>query len=226
MTNNCLFPILYADVLPKSKNPVVEQVFLIHQDGRLISYASFEKYEHFDEDIVGGMLTAVMNYILYAFGKIEERTDISEYKFGFGGRRLILETGEHLFIAIVVLGMENKSLLAKTKDIVRDIEKRYESAFGNWRGDLDDFAGVDELILTLLPHEGLSEEERMAIQKEGIREKVFEIWSSKYLPLLQKGLMPKTHLWNNLRLDLNSDLKKGPIRELKGEGSSDHKNND
>jgi hypothetical protein len=114
----------------------------------------------------------------------------------------------------------------KTKDVVKDIEKRYESAFGNWRGELDDFAGVDELILALLPQEGLSEEERMAIQKEGIREKVFEIWSSKYLPLLQKGLMPKAHLWDNLRLDLNSDFKKDSTRELKGERSPAHKDND
>jgi hypothetical protein len=122
--------------------------------------------------------------------------------------------------------MENKSLITKTKDIVKDIEKRYESVIGNWCGDLDDFIGVDEFIITLLPKEGLSEEERMAIQKDGIHEKVFEIWSSKYLPLLQQGLIPKTHLWKNLRLDLNSNLKKRVTRELKGEQSPDHENND
>jgi hypothetical protein len=218
---------MYADVLPKSKSPVVEQVFLIHQDGRLISYVAFEKYEYFDEDIVGGMLTAIMNYILYAFGEIGEgKTNISECKLGFGGRRLVVEMGEHLFITIVVLGMENKSLLTKTKEVVKDIEKRYESVIDNWCGVLDDFTGVDELIMTLLPEESLSEEERIAIHKEGIREKVFEIWSSKYLPLLQKGLMPKAHLWDNLRLDLNSDFKKGAARELKGERSPAHKDND
>ncbi len=227
MINNYLFPILYANIMPKSKSPVVEQVFLIHRDGRLISYATFEKYEYFDEDIVGGMLTAIMNYILFVFGNIQEgQTNISECKLGFGDRRLILEMGEHLYIVIVVFGMENKSLITKTKDIIEDIEKRYESVIGDWHGELDEFTGVDELILTLLPQECLSDEEMIATQKNGVREKVFEIWSSKYLPLLQKGLMPKAHLWNNLRLELNSDFKKGVTTGLKGEQSPDHEKND
>jgi hypothetical protein len=173
------------------------------------------------------MMTAIMNYILYALGNIEDgQTDISECKLGFGGRRLILEMGDHVFIAIVVFGIENKPLITKTKDIIKDIEKRYESAIRNWCGELDDFTGVDELIFTLLPQECLSDEEMMVIQKDGIHEKVFEIWSTKYLPLIQKGLIPKAHLWNNLRLDLNFDFKKGTTRELKGEEGSELINNE
>jgi hypothetical protein len=196
--------------MPKTRSPVVEQVFMIYQDGRLISYASIKEDEHFDEDIVGSMLTAVMNYILYAFGKIEEgSTGIGEYRFGFGDRRLILEMGEHFFIAMVVLGMEDKSVIAKTKAIIQDIEEKYGSVLDDWQGEINDFKGIEEIIITLLPFDDLSEEERKAIWKEGIREKVFELWSTKYLSLLQKHLIPKAHLWKNLKWELKVDYKKG-----------------
>jgi hypothetical protein len=68
MTSVYFYPILYTNVIPKIKIPIVEQVFLIYRDGRLISYASINTDEHFDEDIVGGMLTAVMKLISYTFG--------------------------------------------------------------------------------------------------------------------------------------------------------------
>jgi hypothetical protein len=208
----------------KKKSPVVEQVFLIYKDGRLISYASLKEDEHFDEDIVGSMLTAVVNLVLYAFGKMEEgKANIGEYKFGFGERRLILEMGEHFFIAMVILGTENKSMFAKAEAIVRDIEERYESVVGNWAGDLDDFTGVDEIIVTLLSLEDLSELERMAIWKEGIRDKVFELWSSKYLHLLQKGLIPKAHLWKNLNMKLEIDDEKKPGKKIEERESAEAK---
>jgi hypothetical protein len=196
--------------MPKTRSPFVEQVFLIYQDGRLISYASIKEDEHFDEDIVGSMLTAVMNYILYAFGRMDEgSTGIGEYRFGFGERRLILEMGEHFFIAMVVLGREDKSMIAKTKAIVQDIEEKYGSVLDDWQGEINSFKGIDEIIVTLLPLDDLSEAERKAISKEGIREKVFELWSTKYLQFLQKGLIPKSHLWKNLKWELNPDNKKG-----------------
>lgn len=196
--------------MPKTRSPFVEQVFLVYQDGRLISYASIKEDEHFDEDIVGSMLTAVMNYILYAFGRMDEgSTGIGEYRFGFGERRLVLEMGEHFFIAMVVLGREDKSMIAKTKAIVQDIEEKYGSVLDDWQGEINGFKGIDEIIVTLLPLDDLSEAERKAISKEGIREKVFELWSTKYLQLLQKALIPKSHLWKNLKWELNPDNKKG-----------------
>jgi hypothetical protein len=219
-----LFPLIYINIMPKAKTPIIEQIFLIYRDGRLISYATINTEEHYDEDIVGGMLTAVMKLISYAFGEMDEDiTSIDEYKFGFGERSLLLEMGEDFFIAIVVLGTEYESLLVKTRAIVQDIERQFESVLDDWPGELNDFEGVDEIITSLLPMDDLSESERKAVLKGGIRNRVFKLWSSKYAQLLQKSLMPKTSLWQNLNLQLNSDFKKGHHKKSNKEGSSGNK---
>jgi hypothetical protein len=211
-------------VIHRKKSPVVEQVFLIYKDGRLISYASLKGEECIDEDIVGGMLTAVMNLILFAFEKKKGgKEDIGLYKFEFGGRRLILETGKHFFIAIVLLGLENKSLLTKSEVIVRDIEEKYGPVLGEWCGDMNDFRGVDEIIITLLPLEDLSKAERKAIAEEENRKKIFELWSKIQLSIMQEGLIPRPRTWKNLRMKLVIDDEKEPGKNVKKRESSEAK---
>jgi hypothetical protein len=195
-----LIPILFVNLMHKKKSPTVEQVFLIYEDGRLISYASFKEAECLDEDLVGGMLTAVKSLFFEVFVKKEEgQEDIDLYKFEFGERMMILETGKHFFIAIVLLGRENKSLLSKSRAIVHDIEEKYGSVLSEWDGFGDDFKGVDEIILTLLPLDKLSETERKAIVEGEKRKKIFELWSKMWHSLSQDGLIPKPHTWKNLK---------------------------
>jgi hypothetical protein len=197
-------------VIHKKKDPIVEQVFLIYKDGRLISYASLKGEECIDEDIVGSMLTAVMNLVVYVFDKKEEgKKDISLYKFEFGRRRLILKIGKHFFIAIVLLGMEDKSLLSKSEAIVRDIEEKYGPVLGEWRGDIDVFRGADEIILKLLPLNKLSEAQRKAIGEEENRKKIFELWSRMHLSMIQDKLIPKPGTWKNLKMKLDINDEKG-----------------
>lgn len=209
MTLYCLIPILFVNVMHKKKRPVVEQVFLIYGDGRLISHVSLKGEEHLDEDIVGGMLTAVKNLLFEVFVRKENGEEaIGLYKFEFGERRVILEMGKHFYMAIVLLGMDNKSLLAKSEAIVQDIEKKYGSVLDEWQGNLGDFKGVDEIISTLLPLDRLSEAERKAIEEEGKRKKIFELWSKMHDSIMQEGLIPKAHIWKNLKWELNIDDKK------------------
>jgi hypothetical protein len=213
--------------MPNTKCPVVEQVFLVYRDGRLISYASINTDEHFDEDIVGGMLTAVMKLISYSFGEMDEDvTNIDKFKFGFGGRSLLLEMGENFVIAIVILGEDYEPLLAKTRVVVRDIEKKYGSVLDDWPGELDDFNGVDDIIIRLLSLDDFSEAAREAVRKGGIKEKVFTIWSRKYADLIHKSVIPGSRILRNMKLDFKFDYKKKPAQESKEEASSEQKDND
>jgi hypothetical protein len=142
----------------------------------------------------------------------EDMTNIDEFKFGFGGRSLLLEMGENFFIAIVILGEDYEPLLAKTRVVVRDIEKKYGAVLDDWPGELDDFNGVDEIILRLLSLDDLSESAMEAVKKGGIKEKVFKLWSIKYADLIQKSVMPGSRVLRNLRLD----LKRRSINGTKG----------
>jgi hypothetical protein len=216
-----LAPILSVNILSK-KSPVVEQVFLIYEDGRLISHASIKGDEDYDEDIVGGMLTGVKNLLFEVFVRKEKgKEDIGLYKFEFGERRLILKTGNHFFLAIVLLGMENKSLLSNTETAMQDIEKRYGPSLREWSGDKEDVPGIDETILKLLPLDELSEEERRAITEGGMGRMIFELWSKIQHSLAQENLIPKPGTWKNLNWKLNSDSDRGYGKEVKEEGQSE-----
>jgi hypothetical protein len=159
------------------KNPLVEQVFLIHEDGRLISYASLKRDEHQDEEIVSGMLTAVKDLLTVVFVKKKAKDDVGPYKFELGERNIILKMGEHFYIAIVIKGKENDHLLDKFDSIMRDIEEKYSDVFDHWSGEMKEAERVNEIIMKLLPLEDLTEEERESIKDKGILKKVRDMWS-------------------------------------------------
>lgn len=172
-----LTPILLVNIMHKFKTPIVEQVFLILEDGRLISYAALKMDDSQDEDIVSGMLTAVKNLLTEVFLKKEVKGKGGLYKFQLGERNVILRMEKQFYIAIVIKGEENKALLDKSEAIVREIQERYGDVLYNWTGEMKDVEGVDEIIMRMLPLEELSETEKETIKDKGLLKKVVEMWS-------------------------------------------------
>jgi hypothetical protein len=196
-----------ADSNEKSRNngqPQVEQVFLIYEDGRLIAYVSLGREKDYDKDILGGMLTGVMNLLSTVFvNKEAGEKDIQKYKFELGERSIILDMGEHFFIAMILTGREDEELRLKSRRVVGDIESKYGSVLEEWSGGMKDFAGAEEHIMSLLPLEELPEEGLEAIIEEEQREEIFEMWSTKLVSLMQAGFIPKSQTLTKLNLKLN-----------------------
>jgi hypothetical protein len=141
--------------------PQVERVFLIHEHSILITHQSVGKDHELDEDILSGMLAGVKNLISDAFGR-EEGSDVQEdlRKLEFGDRNILLERGNHFFIAVVFSGRANKELAARIKSVVNEIEERYTNELKGWEGYTDAFEGIDEIIATLLPKDQSNEEDK------------------------------------------------------------------
>lgn len=176
-----MIPVNLINLINKKKSPIVEQVFLIHRDGRLISYTSLKGGEYLDEDIVGGMLTAVMDLLTNAFvRKGEIKKEIGFYKFEFGEKHIILDNGNNFFIALVLTGKVNEALLKKVEATIQKIEETYGDIFIDWKGGMSDFKGIDEIIMGLMPLEELSEEERVTIKDKGILKKAQDLWAKMY----------------------------------------------
>jgi hypothetical protein len=172
-----LTSLLHINGMHKLKSPIVEQVFLIQEDGRLISYASLNIDENQDEEIVSGMLTAVKNLLTVVFVKKDANEDVGPFKFELGERNVILKMGKHFYIAIVIKGKENDPLLERFDSVVHDIQKIYGDVLYNWSGETKEVEGVNEIIMKLLPLEDLTEEERETIQDKGLFKKVMDMWS-------------------------------------------------
>ncbi|UCF07174.1 MAG: hypothetical protein JSW28_05830 [Thermoplasmata archaeon] len=175
-----LFFLLIVNIISKVKSPMVEQVFLIHEDGRLISYASLKRDEHQDKDVVGAMLTAVKDLLSIVIEKKEAKGDGGPYKFILGEKNVILRMGQSFFIALVIKGEENKALLDKADAVIREIQEKYGGIFYKWPGEMTDFEGAHEIIIRLLPLEELSEAEKETIKDKGWLKKVLDLWSMMY----------------------------------------------
>ncbi|UCF08630.1 MAG: roadblock/LC7 domain-containing protein [Thermoplasmata archaeon] len=200
---------LYVNFVHKKKEPVVEQVFLIYEDGRLIAHSSLGREKEIDEDILSGMLTGVMNLLSTVFiNKEKGDKDVEQYKFELGERTVILDMGNKFFLAIVLLGRENKTLLTKSKAVIRDIEDKYDDKLERWEGKMRDFEGAHEIITSLLSLEKIPEAEREVIKDEGMTKKVFELWSTKYVKFIEESLMPKARTWQSLKWTLKDGLEK------------------
>ena len=125
----------------------VEQIFLIHRaSGLLLRHVSIDPAATQDSDLVSGMLTAVRDFAADAFGRrAGEQLDVIEY----GGRRILIEAAEDVYLAVVVDGVEPAGFRAAMRERVIDIENSYHAILRNYEGDATPFAAVDAQLTSL-----------------------------------------------------------------------------
>jgi hypothetical protein len=100
------------------------------------------------------------NLISDAFGGQEEgevKEDLR--KLEFGDRNILLEKGNHFFLAVVFTGRANKDLVSRIKSVIKEIEDTYTDELVGWEGYTDAFEGIDEIIASLLPQVKIEKEE-------------------------------------------------------------------
>ena len=67
----------------------------------------------------------------------------------YGGRRILIEAAEDIYLAVVVDGVEPSGFRAEMRDRVIDIENRYYGLLRNYEGDATPFAAVDSELISL-----------------------------------------------------------------------------
>ncbi len=126
---------------------LVEDVFLIHLDGRLIAHESRKFRQEIDEDIFSGMLTVVQDFIKDSF---RQRTATGIKRLDFGQSKILIERSQHCFLTSVVLGSEPALLPLYMAEVLREVERKFGDILGNWTGMLHELPGVDEVIRKLV----------------------------------------------------------------------------
>jgi hypothetical protein len=187
-----LLMILAGAVMVKKwkQRPFIEEVFFISENGRLISHASVYNDEEVDEDILSGMLTGVKDLITDAFVKEDEaKEEKGLHKLEFGESNIMLEKGNHFFMALVFKGVENKKMFSKIKSAISKIEERYGDVLEDWDGDMDAFKGADEIIYGLLSPELLEENKKETTKERDpdSDEKIIDKWSSAMVGAIDEG---------------------------------------
>ena len=121
----------------------VHNLFLLSKSGIVISNLSANEVEDTDADILGGMFTAVKNFMEDAFSA---RSDSSLNDIQFGNFHITFASGAYSELAVVYTGIINQAAEEAIADTLIAFEFEYTSVLENWDGDHSKLANSSDYL--------------------------------------------------------------------------------
>ena len=201
----------------------INDVFLIYIDGRLIKSVSFSSSirEEIDEDILGGMLTAVKSFVGDSFK--EESGGLKTLQYG--KMTIFLERGVTMYLALVFRGPSPDDLRKRMRTTLIELWKKYKDSLKVWDGSYD---GLDNIGEDLAKNFGFGNVIWEVDGEEGIPDEDDDYQPPKFTGDIlteepEEGEMPRVvttadvstpvgcyHLYNMLLAKKGSDIRIGP----------------
>jgi hypothetical protein len=135
----------------------IEDVFLIYNDGTLISHKTIRKVDTIDdEDILSGMLTALQDFVREGLSSnLSGKTTYSKHQLKdlkhmknmnewqiqqlqLGEHNILIERGKYIYLAVIFNGRAGWNLSFKIKHILSDIENGHSDLLRDWGGNMKD----------------------------------------------------------------------------------------
>jgi hypothetical protein len=123
----------------------IVNMFLVHKDGRLVTTYTSGEVRTKDSYSVTGMLTTIQDFVGDA---LENKGSLKTLEHG--RLRIIIETGEMLYIAVVLAGEVPEGLRAEMKKVLREIETDHGERFRTWDGSLSELEDIKKSISQVL----------------------------------------------------------------------------
>ena len=127
----------------------VQDVFVIHSSGILVSHAGRDvapRPGSPDEDVMAGMLTAIMNFARISFAEASH-----ELKgFDLGSKKVVIERGGRIILAVVFLGREPVSIGDEMRAFVSRAERKFGALLDSWNGSMEEVGGIRAMTARLL----------------------------------------------------------------------------
>jgi hypothetical protein len=122
---------------PVEKDFIIEDVFLVYKDGRLIHHDTRRLRPEVDDQTLGGMFTAIQEFIGQSFPS-EDGTKGQIKEIMYEDNRIILEHGKHVYLAVVVSAMKDtKALHKRMAKLMKAIEEECAVNLIGWDGNLE-----------------------------------------------------------------------------------------
>lgn len=125
---------------------IIDEVFLMYRDGRLIKHFTRRLKPDVDQDILSGMLTAVQEFVKDTFRGEEGELD----QMKFGRFQVLIGRGRFITIATVVIGEEVEPFRPQIAKTVDDIEADYEVLLRDWDGDIGELTVLGRYVNDLI----------------------------------------------------------------------------
>jgi len=135
--------------LDKDRTFVVEEIYVVYNDGRLMCHKARAERTSVDTDLFGGMFTAIQQFIHDSMGGVAG-TGTQVGRLDYGENRILVERGNHIFLATIIFGEEQESLREAMRDVINRIEGSYAGVIERWSGDQTLIKGVGAFITPLI----------------------------------------------------------------------------
>jgi len=133
----------------------VKEIYLMNANGLVIAHAgAHDEFGEIDKDMVGGMLTAIQNFVREAFHASEME---SLKSLSMGRLRVLIEAKGDMVIAVLFTGHEARELRKGIVGILHELEREHAQTIREWRGDKRSVAGIqkwlESIFLEMAKHE-------------------------------------------------------------------------
>lgn len=134
----------------------IQELFLIHREsGLLLAHLHPGKAQVSDSDLIGGMLTAIRDFVQDSFGQGQADKELDEIQYG--EQRIIIQGGRYVYLAAVIEGVETPGFRARLRDWVNDLYVQYGSVLRDYTGDPASLPDLETRLAELirpaeLPH--------------------------------------------------------------------------
>lgn len=125
---------------------IIDEVFLMYKDGRLIKHFTRRLKPDIDQDILSGMLTAVQSFIKDSFKG--ETGDLDHMKFG--RFQILVGHGRFITLAAVTMGDEVAPFRPQIIKAIDSMERDYEMPLRDWDGDVEDLNVLGRYVMDLI----------------------------------------------------------------------------
>ena len=122
-------------VKKREKNFLVEAVYLVYNDGRLLAHVLSEDQKT-DPEILTSMLIAVGDFVSDSLGTKGHLGTMQH-----GDSTILIEQGKECHLAAVTYGKPGKGLKKELRKQLSSIEDKYIKDLKGWEGDVSLFAG-------------------------------------------------------------------------------------
>jgi hypothetical protein len=128
----------------KREKFIIHDIFVVYDDGRLLAHQSFESISNVEESAMGGMLTAIQNFVLESF-RHQETEKLEEIRYG--KLKIVLAHGKNVYLAAVCTGdFRINNFKKDMHNLLALIEYKFEKVLDNWDGSMKKVKGIRELI--------------------------------------------------------------------------------
>jgi hypothetical protein len=127
---------------------VIEDVFLVYVDGRLISHITRRLKPDQDGQAMTAMFTAIQEFVKDSMPTEGEARKPME-EISFGQSKILLSHGKWTYLATVVQGTETDFMKARMADALRKIEDQYAGTLEGWDGNIKELEGAQVIAKEL-----------------------------------------------------------------------------